>query len=211
MQWHQLNITRGEPTWKSNDGRFAIVWAGRLPTPIGCYRLYDRKDKQHIYGFVNVDQAKDLAKAMSVGTVHKVGLVACSSQKRDAKSMAFMLYTSDLFRKARDYCQRRYDQWFILSAKHGLVKPNTWLKPYDHKLTAADGSAWAEMALGQIKQQFAGRSNVLYYAHAGLLYTSPLLSSIPMIFPMKGLGIGQQLSYYKKASHVKAPNAPADT
>jgi hypothetical protein len=72
-----------------------------------------------------------------------IGLVACSRLKADRPLPARELYVSPLFRAARAYAERRYGSecWLILSAKHGLVDPETVLAPYDvtlRQLSAAN-------------------------------------------------------------------------
>lgn len=45
---------------------------------------------------------------------------------------------SDLFRKARAYAERSADEWFVLSAMHGLVDPGDVVEPYDLTLNTMD-------------------------------------------------------------------------
>ena len=78
-----------------------------------------------------------------------VGLLACGRLKADRPLPARELYVSPLFRAARAYAERRYgpDRWLILSARHGLVDPETVLAPYDlslHQLSAAERQAWGD-------------------------------------------------------------------
>lgn len=62
----------------------------------------------------------------------KATLIQCTKSKRNTPSQARDLYdTSDLFTLMRDYAEARDEPWFILSAKHGLVAPDTELAPYD--------------------------------------------------------------------------------
>ena len=58
-----------------------------------------------------------------------VGLVACASQKLQRPAPARELYVSQLFKKASAYAGLTCDRWYILSAKHGLVHPDTVLEP----------------------------------------------------------------------------------
>jgi hypothetical protein len=45
------------------------------------------------------------------------------------------LYSSELFYKSRRYAQANYDEWVILSAKHGLIRPSEIVAPYDCEVT----------------------------------------------------------------------------
>src|SRR4051794_35194237 len=77
----------------------------------------------------------------------RVVLVSCVKSKRKKAAPAQELYTSQLFRGMKRYAQRNADAWYILSAKHGLVRPEEVVAPYEQTLTAmrkADRLAWAE-------------------------------------------------------------------
>lgn len=62
-------------------------------------------------------------------------LVACGSAKQDEPAPAKDLYSSTYFRKKRQYATQHCSDWRILSAKHGLVHPDTVLEPYDASLS----------------------------------------------------------------------------
>ncbi|MBT2549736.1 hypothetical protein J7I85_15680 [Arthrobacter sp. ISL-65] len=63
------------------------------------------------------------------GDTYRVGLVACASQKLQRPAPARDIYVSQLFRKASAYAEKTWDRWYVLSAKHGLVRPDTVLEP----------------------------------------------------------------------------------
>lgn len=63
-----------------------------------------------------------------------VFLVACVAAKLDRPAPARDLYASPWFQKARAYVERQGGAWFILSAKHGLIAPETVIAPYDETL-----------------------------------------------------------------------------
>lgn len=82
-----------------------------------------------------------------------VCLIGCSSDKRSVPSSAAELYTSQRFRLARQWAERNSQSWFILSARHGLVPPDTRLNPYD--LALKDSSpgrqrAWARDVVSKL-------------------------------------------------------------
>lgn len=128
----------------------------------------------------------------------RIGLVGCGKAKRGERSAARDLYAGDLFRAARDYCERHYDWWFVLSARHGLVEPSRVLDPYDETLAgkpAGDRAAWGERVASQIDA--LGFRGATFGLHAGSDYASPLESRIKCRRPLAGLGIGEQLAWYK--------------
>jgi hypothetical protein len=56
------------------------------------------------------------------------------------------LFSSPLFLGRRSSVERTCGQWFVLSAEHGLVDPDTVLSPYDVRLADAavgERRAWA--------------------------------------------------------------------
>jgi len=195
-QW-ELTTVKDERVWRDHEGRFAIQWAGRMKQPYSCYRLWDSQEKHAILGFQNEGQAQEAAYYLEHPHFqHRIGLIACCGEKLDHPARADQLYQSDLFKKALAYCRRHYRRNVILSAKHGVVKLNQVIEPYDQKLTASYNRLWAvNVELELSKLRFC---NTMFYAHAGQLYTERLVTHLPMIFPLKGLGIGEQLAWYKK-------------
>lgn len=57
-------------------------------------------------------------------------VVGCGSSKADEPAAACDLYTSSYFSSKRMYAELA-DDWKIMSAEHGLVRPETELEPYD--------------------------------------------------------------------------------
>lgn len=131
----------------------------------------------------------------------RVGLVGCASQKLQRPAPARDLYVSQLFRKASAYAQATCDRWYVLSAKHGLVHPDTVIEPYDMRLgtnhtTSPPIHAWAAGVRGQLDVELAGLEDATLVVLAGEQYRTILRDSRwPSEVPMKGLGIGQQLGW----------------
>ncbi len=129
----------------------------------------------------------------------RVGLVGCSSTKLKRPAPARELYTSQLFRKASAYAELTCDRWYVLSAKHGLVSPDTVLDPYDMRLGTADAPPvhdWAWVVRGQLLQELAEVPDVELVILAGDQYQTVIRPAWwPYEIPMKGLGIGQQLGF----------------
>jgi len=136
----------------------------------------------------------------------RIGLIGCVKKKRSFRSPAKDLYTSDLFIKARRYAEANYDKWFILSAKHHLVEPETITDPYDETLndkTAQERREWSRTVFEQIRRELPDPSSALLCFHAGKRYREfliPLLVKAGYSFkvPLEGLGIGKQLAWYKR-------------
>jgi hypothetical protein len=134
----------------------------------------------------------------------KIALVACVSKKRTRPSSAQDLYISDWFRKASTYARRVASEWYILSAKYGLVSPDTTIEPYDetlNRMPAAARRAWARRVLKELGQVLRPGDHVVILA--GMRYRENLVGPIQQMgcsveIPMEGLGIGKQLSWLKR-------------
>ncbi|QYF88469.1 DUF6884 domain-containing protein [Arthrobacter sp. PAMC25284] len=135
------------------------------------------------------------------GTILTVGLVGCASQKLTRPAPARELYVSQLFKKASAYAEATCDRWYVLSARHGLIHPDTVIEPYDMRLGTNHASsppihAWAARVREQLALELAGAGEVTLIALAGEQYRTVLHGSPwPSEVPMEGLGIGQQLGW----------------
>lgn len=66
----------------------------------------------------------------------EIGLVSCVKSKRDEPAKPRELYTSAYFEKMRAYAEQEHDEWWILSAKHGLLDPDgSPIDPYNETLS----------------------------------------------------------------------------
>ena len=135
----------------------------------------------------------------------EIGLVACGRLKADRPLPARELYVSPLFRAARAYAERRYgpDYWLILSARHGLVHPDQVLAANDlslRQLSAAEREAWGDRVATELTDRFPA-GTVLWF-HAGALYRAAIAPVVvhQVRAPLAGLGIGQQLAWYRRHS-----------
>lgn len=120
-------------------------------------------------------------------------LVSCSASKLDHAAPARELYTSPLFRKARELAERSGRPWAILSAKHGLLDPNTVVEPYDLALSdlkAEDRRNWAGKVRRQLSARWAGLAT--FEVFAGKLYLEAL-EGFEHSQPLEGLQVGERL------------------
>lgn len=131
----------------------------------------------------------------------KIALVSCVKTKRDVASPARSLYTSALFKKASSYAREIADEWYILSAEHGLVHPDTVIAPYNktlNRMRAAERRAWAREVVTELEQALKPGDRVIILA--GKRYRENLIGPIEQIgchveIPMEGLSFGQQLQW----------------
>ena len=128
-------------------------------------------------------------------------LVSCVSVKRAVPSRARDLYASPWFRKARACVEAMGCRWYILSAKYGLLDPNTTIDPYNQTLKTMPVSrrrAWASGVIEQLGPRLAGVNSVAFLA--GSAYREFLERELrgrglTIYVPMEGMGIGRQLSW----------------
>ncbi|WP_433632957.1 DUF6884 domain-containing protein [Halomicrococcus sp. NG-SE-24] len=136
----------------------------------------------------------------------EIGLVSCVKTKQDRLAKPRDLYTSQYYRKMRSYAEEEHDEWWILSAKHGLLDPDgPPIEPYDETLTGARVAKkrdWAEEVYQELEEAGLLETGVHLVIHAGQDYYGELLPKIRDLdgvsveIPTEGLSIGETLSWY---------------
>ena len=100
-------------------------------------------------------------------------LVGCVKGKRSYASPARELYNSTLWVHRRAYAERAGCAWYILSAKHGLLHPDTEIEPYDlalSHLSAADRREWSRRVLVELVAAVPALQGKVVEIHAGKTY-----------------------------------------
>lgn len=131
-------------------------------------------------------------------------LIPCAATKQPGRHQAKDLYVSDLFKKARAYAEQKADQYFILSAKHGLLEPDDELNAYEktlNKMSRAARSAWSSEVFADLRLIIGAGDHVIILA--GEKYREQLPDRLKKLgatveIPLQGLGIGKQLQWLKK-------------
>jgi hypothetical protein len=156
--------------------------------------------------------------------VLRVALIGCGAKKVDRRARARELYTGSLFRFAVAWASQHCDRAFVVSAMHGLVDLDTELDPYNRKIAdlggVADRDAWGERTIDELARKVAGvaiapvlllgeeyarhlryplnrrtaswRELAGVHARGGAVWT-------PAAEPLRGLQIGERLSWFKRA------------
>ena len=137
----------------------------------------------------------------------EIGLVSCVKTKREEPATPKSLYTSPYFKKMRSYAEQYHDDWWILSAKHGLLDPDDErIEPYDETLSGARKAKkreWAERVAEQLNEEGLLSDDVMLVFHAGKDYYEELLPHIDSTgasieIPTEGLSIGEKQAWYKE-------------
>jgi hypothetical protein len=146
-------------------------------------------------------------------------LIGCVKQKRASAAPASELYTSDLFGKRRSYAERTGVPWFILSALHGLVSPETVIEPYDVALkdqTASYRREWGEKVVTDLIAGGSVAAGSVVEVHAGASYVDAIAPGLVALGaeisqPLTGLTFGEQLSWYLRSDAATVVSAAAPT
>ena len=151
--WHSRSA------WADQVFKFKLLIRKGLPSQPGP-ELHPPVLMQHVISSRN-------------GTMKKLILVGCVKTKRDARSAAKDLYNSPLWRSRRAYAERFGTDWYILSAKYGLVDPEETIAPYDLALTdlrAAERRTWAQEVLDDLAARVPDLRGSTVEIHAGKAY-----------------------------------------
>jgi hypothetical protein len=133
----------------------------------------------------------------------KIVLISCVKRKlKGAKNVpAKDMYNSPLFKKAWAYAKSlNSDKIYILSAKHGLLNPDTKIDYYDESLVNASVSKrkeWTDKVLTQMKDAGLDTQNDTFIFLAGKAYYDYLQKELTNCeFPYAGKGsIGYILQF----------------
>lgn len=131
-------------------------------------------------------------------------LVGCVKSKLSVPAAARDLYVSPLFTRARARVEAAGHPWFILSAEHGLVKPDEWLSPYDRYLPQTDSSyraAWGSWVVARLQLLYGGLDGRTIEVHASRSYVDPIRHHLArlgavVLEPLNGLSMGGRLAWY---------------
>ncbi len=129
----------------------------------------------------------------------RIGLVSCVKSKRESPAPARDLYVSPLFRSFRSYAEELCDDWFILSAKYGLLRPDEIVAPYDktlNRMRKPERLEWASRVSGELLKVLPHQAHLVVLA--SVRYRENLLHSLrraghTVEVPLEGLPLGKQL------------------
>ena len=134
-------------------------------------------------------------------------IISCGKRKLQGKAKAKDLYIGSLYRQKLEYVSTLYPkhEFYIISAKHGLIHQDKVISAYDKKLPYFDNDyyqEWLDLVTEQLKE-FDSEEEVLflggarYYVPVDEYFTgkkyAPLLG--------KSLGGGKAYLHNSVASH----------
>ncbi len=163
--------------------------------------------RQSSLGRIAHNLGQQIAAQRNAVSRRSVTLISCVEQKLDQRAPAKDLYNSQWWKAARKYAELNEHNWYALSARHGVVHPETELDPYDETLKGkpiGHRRQWAEKVSDQLGAIADPGAEIKFYT--GRLYREfvvPKLLTMPERLwtaqtPLAGLqGIGYQLQYFK--------------
>jgi uncharacterized HhH-GPD family protein len=134
----------------------------------------------------------------------------------DPGSRSGVVRAVGLVQGRRAYVERTCDRWFVLSAKHGLVDPDTVIEPYDQALKdepESERREWSRSVILALEAVLGDVRGAIFECHAGSAYVDHgleaglLARGATVERPTEGLSVGRQLAFYASspaASDVSA-------
>jgi len=135
-----------------------------------------------------------------------ITIVSCVKSKKNQPSSAKDLYKSLWFRKARAFVEQQKWDWYIVSAKYGLLHTDKIIEPYEltlNNMKAIERKQWSKKVFKEILQVFPEKGTVRFFAGKKYReYLVPLLQEVgyTVEIPLMGLGIGQQLAWFSNST-----------
>lgn len=141
-----------------------------------------------------------------------IALVAASRRQRGTICRATEQYDrSPVFRRARDFCERTYGEWYILSARHYVLLPQQVIGPDDtsvHILDADGRFVWAKHVTRiLIARQERSAEPIRFALYASQRYADLLRRAAPTLtfeLPLSRLGLVERLRWYDEQLHVRS-------
>ena len=156
-------------------------------------------------------EASRLDRLRGLGRPVRAVLVGCGTRKRRSPCRAREMYCGPLTRAALHYAEHSADEFWILSALHGLLSPDRIIEPYDRRLPTRmrERLAWGTHVSARLAGQY-GDLAVTVEVLAGADYADALTFPARWVvsFPFERLAIGQRLRWLALRRR-DAPPAPA--
>lgn len=132
-------------------------------------------------------------------------LISCTKDKEKYACPAWEMYgASDLFTKAYAYAAQQGQTPLILSAKYGLLLPETAIEPYNETIIGKpklERYQWAYRVWPDLRKLLKPGDTVVSYM--GKVYEENLVTWLQeedfhVERPLMGLGVGQRLKWFKE-------------
>jgi hypothetical protein len=134
--------------------------------------------------------------------VRNTFIIACCSKKLDQKAKAKDLYISNLFKASRRLAESYpSSEWWVVSAKYGLVHPDQAIEPYDLSLGSMvkkDRERWGVYTRREMVRRIKNPSQIVLLC--GEDYTRQIIDGAKVLtkkvyVPLKGLALGEKVKW----------------
>lgn len=133
-------------------------------------------------------------------------LVGDSKSQLNMPALAENMFRSALFGRAKQYAKVHANRWYILSARYGLLEPNTLIEPYDITIDDLEQSERFQIAqhimTAFIRQPITTHDRVIVLAKATYRdVLAPVFQgrNIQTEYPLERKGIVQQMRWLEAA------------
>jgi hypothetical protein len=142
-----------------------------------------------------------------------IGLVAASKRRRGGVARAHEQFDlSPVFRRARDFCDRAYSEWYVLSTScYLLAPPQQVIAAHEtplRMLSAAERATWAEDVARQLRLRTARTDEpITFVLYASQLYGELLTRAAPDLsfeMPLSGMTFVERLHWYDDRLRIRA-------
>lgn len=147
----------------------------------------------------------------------RIALISCSKLKKPYRCEAHELYSaSELFSLSYRYVREveNVDRVYILSTKHGLVRENEIIEPYEKApvdMTTDELKAWAQSVFDRLSAE-CDINKCEFIVMAGKSLYEELLPLLPHAeLPLRKMNLEERLSFLKRALAGSAVNTAAQT
>ncbi|HET8906443.1 MAG TPA: hypothetical protein VFN11_05710 [Ktedonobacterales bacterium] len=138
-------------------------------------------------------------------------MVAASKRRRGGVARAREQFDlSPVFRRARDYCDRAYSEWYVLSTVYLLAQPNQVIgadEPALRVMNPAKRAAWAEAIAQQLRQRVARSAEpITFIVYASQQYAESLMRAAPDLTfesPLTGKTFVERLHWYDDRLRIR--------
>ena len=134
----------------------------------------------------------------------KIAIISCSKTKRAGVHKAQDLYTSLRFNLSWEYANKHFDCVYILSAKHGLLDPETRIRDYNFsmaEMSAEERRSWSRRVAVTLEEYTSPSDELSFFC--GIPYREHVIALLTekgfsCESPLRGLPFGRQTQWLQK-------------
>jgi hypothetical protein len=190
-----------------------VAWV--KPSKRGFAVSFEHKGSRIVFGFVPTDKAGPLAGKAKEDSNWQVtieghphsesGLLTLRNAEVVKATLVLRIAPcSQLFKGMRRYAEKVADAWYVLSAEHGVLRPEEVIAPYErtlNKMRKPDREAWAKRVQRRLLEVLPEGAEVIILA--GMRYREGIVPFLEergfdVTVPMKGMQFGPQLRWLKE-------------